>query len=192
MRSILIFHVLMLSATMALGQTAQPQKSPEKLAKLKSSYTSAVDRAVSPLKKTYLTELQKLKTDYTKSGDLEAALAVDAEIKSLEGGSPAANSVSTSAEPKKATTKNALEKQLVNTSWTMTRTSDGAAWGTMEFKDKGVLMFNKERKWTVMDKRKVSLEGYEAVFSDNLTQFKVVWGATGELTGVPKTNPPPQ
>jgi hypothetical protein len=102
-----------------------------------------------------------------------------------------ANSAST-AEPRKATTKNALEKQLVNTTWTITRTSDGAAWGTMEFKNDGIVMFNQERKWSVIDKRKINVAGYTVVFSDDLTQFKVVWGATGELVGTPKAPAPIQ
>lgn len=63
--------------------SAQDAPLPEKLSTLKTSYQAAVARATTPLTKTYLSELERLKIEYTKKGDLQAALAVDAELKLL-------------------------------------------------------------------------------------------------------------
>ena len=54
---------------------------PEKLTKLRESYQAAISKATAPIQKTYTTELEKLKSEFTKVGDLESALAVDAELK---------------------------------------------------------------------------------------------------------------
>lgn len=56
---------------------------PEKLTKLRSSYESAIAKATAPIQKTYTTELEKLKLEFTKAGKLEDALAVSEELKSL-------------------------------------------------------------------------------------------------------------
>ena len=77
--------VFLLTVCLTSGQTPDSLKIPEKLSRLRGSYNTAVDRVVTPLKKTYATELQRLKIEYTKAGNLEAALAVDAEIKNIEG-----------------------------------------------------------------------------------------------------------
>jgi len=39
---------------------------------------------LAPLRQTYLVELSKLKTEFTKAGDLKAALMVEEEIKALQ------------------------------------------------------------------------------------------------------------
>ena len=54
---------------------------PDRLRSLRDSYRSAVERSTAPLTKTYLAELEKLKTELTKKGDLQGALAVESEIK---------------------------------------------------------------------------------------------------------------
>jgi len=72
-----------LTVSLTSGQTMDSSKIPEKLRRLRANYNTAVERVVTPLKRTYETELQRLKIDYTKAGDLESALAVDAEIKAL-------------------------------------------------------------------------------------------------------------
>jgi hypothetical protein len=64
-----------------LAQSSPPV--PEKLTALKTSYEGAIARATSPITKTYVVELQKLRTQFTKKGDLQAALAVDNELKML-------------------------------------------------------------------------------------------------------------
>lgn len=63
---------------------------PEKLTKLRGSYEAAMTKATAPIQKTYTTELEKLKVELTKSGNLDGALAVDAELKKLSGSSPSA------------------------------------------------------------------------------------------------------
>lgn len=69
--------------TITVLVSAQDAPLPEKLSTLKTSYQAAVARATTPLTKTYLSELERLKIEYTKKGDLQAALAVDAELKLL-------------------------------------------------------------------------------------------------------------
>lgn len=70
---------LLLVAQISSAQTASPL--PEKLQSLKKNYDAAVVRATAPLTKTYLQDLQKLKLEYTRAGNLSAALAADALIK---------------------------------------------------------------------------------------------------------------
>ena len=70
--------------TLALVATSIFGAEPEKLTKLRGSYESAMTKATAPIQKTYVAELQKLKIEFTKAGNLEGALAIDAEIKSLE------------------------------------------------------------------------------------------------------------
>ncbi len=54
---------------------------PQDLTKLRETYDQAVEQAMNPLQLKYIAALEKLKVRYTKEGVLEAALAVDAEIK---------------------------------------------------------------------------------------------------------------
>lgn len=56
---------------------------PDKLQALQKSYDAAVTKATAPLTKTYLQELQKLKAEYTKAGDLKSAVATEDLISSL-------------------------------------------------------------------------------------------------------------
>ncbi len=76
----------MLSRTLALTLFATSifAAEPEKITKLRGSYESAMSKATAPIQKTYVAELEKLKIEFTRAGNLEGALAVDAEIKSLE------------------------------------------------------------------------------------------------------------
>lgn len=72
--TISIFH--------AIALTAQDSKAlPDKVVALKFNYEAAIQRATTPITRTYLQELQKLKMEYTKAGNLEAALATDAILK---------------------------------------------------------------------------------------------------------------
>jgi len=71
-------HILLLAFSTTSMLVAQNDPVvPEKLSTLKSSYQATIKRATTPITKTYIAELEKLKTDYTKKGDLNAALAVD-------------------------------------------------------------------------------------------------------------------
>ncbi|MBL9143428.1 MAG: hypothetical protein JNM99_07060 [Verrucomicrobiaceae bacterium] len=66
---------------LALTISSAWSQEPDRLRSLRDSYRSAVERSTAPLTKTYLTELEKLKTELTKKGDLQGALAVESEIK---------------------------------------------------------------------------------------------------------------
>ena len=81
--------------------SAQDAPIPEKLTTLKTSYKAAINRATAPLTKTYLEELDRLKIDYTKKGDLQAALAVDAEIKASVPSAAGSNEDMSVTEKKK-------------------------------------------------------------------------------------------
>lgn len=59
----------------------QPRELPEKVRSLKANYEAAVRRVVEPLTRTYQQELEKLKADYTRNGDLAAAIAVETLLK---------------------------------------------------------------------------------------------------------------
>ena len=123
----------------------------------------------------------------TQANDLETALKIKQEM----AGSAIAAAPATIAKPESATHKAKTKKQwedyLTNTVWKITQTETNAPWGTMTFKDKGVVDFNKERKWTVANNGKVLVESFTLEFSNDMKTFKVVWGATGELTGALNT-----
>lgn len=70
---------LVLLSHCALAQDSNPL--PEKLRNLTRSYEAAVQRATAPLTKTYVQELEKLKQEYTRSGNVAAATAADALMK---------------------------------------------------------------------------------------------------------------
>jgi hypothetical protein len=75
-----VLTILLLVASISAAQDTTAV--PEKLHSLKASYEAAVQRATAPLTKTYIQELQKLKTEYTKAGNLQAALAAEALLRS--------------------------------------------------------------------------------------------------------------
>lgn len=82
-----LFPLMCLSfCSMAQAQTEPPL--PPKLASLKAGYESALARATLPITQTYIQELQKLKTEYTRAGNLEAALATDKLLKQSAPASP--------------------------------------------------------------------------------------------------------
>jgi hypothetical protein len=57
---------------------------PEKLTQLQESYDKAIEKAILPIRKTYIAELRKLREEFTKADNFDAAIAVDAEIKKLD------------------------------------------------------------------------------------------------------------
>ena len=87
---------------------------PEKAQKLRESYRAAVDRATTPLTKTYLAELQRLKNEYTKAADLKGALAIENEIGLL---SPSTESDAASPKDKDKLTRRESTKNLVAHQW---------------------------------------------------------------------------
>ena len=181
---ILIGLVSVFIATFANGQAPVPV-APKELAPLRESWTKARQLATAPLDKKYLDALGALKLRYTRDGNLGAALAIDAEMHALSPvasqGSPMSGSKTSSLDT--ANSKQQLEKHLIGTKWSIVRASDNAGWGTFEFKDKGIMTFNKERKWTATGKRTANVEGYNCTFSEDLKTFRVVWGGSGELVG---------
>lgn len=86
MKTMFLFSLAMVG--MAFAQ-AESGPLPEKLKKLQDGYDAAIARANAPITTTYLKELEKLKAEYTKAGDLKAAVAVDERIQAaneaLEG-----------------------------------------------------------------------------------------------------------
>ncbi len=154
-----------------------------KLERLRANYISAVTRAVSPLTKSYTAELEKLKTEFTKAGDLESAIAVDKELKKTMSRDNLPE-VMTAKSEDSADSKRELKDYLMETKWTVTRSSDGYNWGEWVFKSDGTVVVNKPRSWSVLSKNSILVEQYQVKFDDSLKTFKVIWGGTGELTGV--------
>jgi hypothetical protein len=74
-----LFMAVALGAQPGQAQTASPD--PERLVTLRDGYERALERAAAPIRSTYLQELEKLKAEYLKAGNLNAAVAVDKEIK---------------------------------------------------------------------------------------------------------------
>ena len=181
---ILIGLVSVFIATFANGQAPVPV-APKELAPLRESWTKARQLATAPLDKKYLDALGALKLRYTRDGNLSAALAIDAEMRTLSSveSQESPKIVNKISPPETANSKQQLEKHLIGTKWTIVRASDNAGWGTFEFKDKGIMTFNQERKWTATGKRTANVEGYNCTFSEDLKTFRVVWGGSGELVG---------
>ena len=75
--------LVVLFGFVTLDMFCQELTEPRRLILLRENWQRAVERATTPLNKKYKEELTKLKLKYTKSGDLKAALAVDAELKRL-------------------------------------------------------------------------------------------------------------
>lgn len=63
------------------GEEPQKPEEPKELTQLRDQWLKLRTSAVSPLDKKYSQGLEDLKTRFTKAGNLEAALAVNAELK---------------------------------------------------------------------------------------------------------------
>lgn len=87
---------------LTLPQVLDAQDAPTAVERLRGSYTAAVNRAIDPLKNTYRKELNKLLDQYTKSGKLDDALVVRAELASLDSDSSVAASNLTPSATTKA------------------------------------------------------------------------------------------
>lgn len=78
-----------LDSTLAVDGEIKGQPVPNTifaLGKLKDQYQSARANAAAPVTATYRQELTKLKIEFTKSGNLDDAVAVDAELKAVAAG----------------------------------------------------------------------------------------------------------
>jgi hypothetical protein len=69
---------------LTLSAACNAADEPNQLTKLRGSYDAAIQKATTPIQKTYISALEKLKTDFTKSGNLEAAIAVNGELQKLK------------------------------------------------------------------------------------------------------------
>lgn len=84
MKSTLISTAILAFAALS-GLAEESQKSePAQLAKIRTAWQQSVRTITAPLDLKYREALVKMKTDFTRAGNLEDALAVDAEIKSLD------------------------------------------------------------------------------------------------------------
>ena len=95
---------LLVFALMLHGVSAS--ETPE-LRRLRDSWVLAKKRAVDPINKKYLKALHELRTKYTKTGDLHAALAVETEISSVE----------LNAKPQWLSKKQQVFNRLVSSTW---------------------------------------------------------------------------
>jgi hypothetical protein len=175
-----------LTLGLATGAPGQRQKdaTPEKLGKLQDAHRAAVNRVVAPITKSYIADLQKLKVEFTRAGDLESALAVDAELRAMMADAKVPKS--SSAKPNDSAGKKEFQAYLKGTDWAITRVSDGMKWGEWHFKDDGTVIVNTTRQWSVKDQQTVIVEQYTLTFAEDRKSFDVVWGGSGKLRGVVK------
>ncbi|MCB1086534.1 MAG: hypothetical protein KDM63_05780 [Verrucomicrobiae bacterium] len=76
--------ILVVFALTAIANAQQaPESDPKELTDLRSSWTRARNQATEPIDRKYVESLLVMKDRFTKSGNLEAALAVQAEIQLL-------------------------------------------------------------------------------------------------------------
>lgn len=91
MKILIPYFIFVTALAPAAAQTTSSEI-PPKLKALQESYEAALARVKEPITNTYIKELEKLKADYTKSGDLKAAVAAEEELKaareSLPGSGP--------------------------------------------------------------------------------------------------------
>lgn len=71
------FVGLVVAASLNLFAQKAPQDLPPRLKSLRENYEAAMTRATEPITATYIKELEKLKADFTRSGDLKSALATE-------------------------------------------------------------------------------------------------------------------
>lgn len=71
--------ILLTLSAVSLSHSQSASLPPDAVS-LKKSYHSAIAKANEPITKTYLAELERLKTEYTKKAQLADAVAIEAEI----------------------------------------------------------------------------------------------------------------
>jgi hypothetical protein len=76
-------HLLIALALLSISAASQTPKAVPELESLKSSWLKAREQALQPIDSKYETALKILKNRLTKSGNLEAALLVDGELRAL-------------------------------------------------------------------------------------------------------------
>jgi len=83
MKSTIILAMIAFAPLIGLAQE-HPKSQPAALVKLRMNWQQSVSEVTAPLNNKYHEALVKMKTDFTRAGNLDDALAVDAEIKQIE------------------------------------------------------------------------------------------------------------
>jgi hypothetical protein len=123
-----IIAIVTLALTGALmAQEGRKRTEPADLASLRKDWQVARDRATDSIDTKYVRALEAMKQRYTKAGELQSALAVEAELQLLKFDADAL-----------PTTKSELGEFLINTDWKL-RNSDGKPSGGLRFRDNGVI-----------------------------------------------------
>jgi hypothetical protein len=132
----------------ALVCQAQQGSDPKELSSLRDSYTKAKAAAVAPIDKKYVDALLGLKDKFTKAGNLEAAIATDAELKRIGSANPAPLATGDlPAAAGKTSRSRKLYGELVGTTW-------HTEWGdqTIVLEVDGLMRFSTEannRQWRI-------------------------------------------
>jgi hypothetical protein len=184
-----IICLILASWSFASAQTTEPTE----LQRLTAQWQKAREQATAPIDKKYLDALTAMKLALTKQGNLEGALAVDARIKSLQPttqGTGVATPTAPTTDLRLPRTKGDLEKYLVGTVWSVSKTIGGTPFSEMSFTTTSKVTYQSERDWQVIDKRSISIIGNVVTFDDNMTSFAVKWGASGDQFGKLKSRSP--
>lgn len=126
MKSIITIVTLALSGTL-MAQDANKGIEPSDLKSLRKDWQIARERATDLIDTKYVRALEAMKLRYTKAGELQSALAVEAELQLLKFDAEAL-----------PTTKIELGEFLINTDWKL-RNADGKPDGALRFREKGVI-----------------------------------------------------
>ena len=121
--SIVIAFLFVTSASR--GQQIEPQR----LSQLRESWSAAKERALKPINSRYEQELNKLLQLYTKSGNLDDAIAVRKEIERISSPSE--------APPQKTPLKKVNEQKLLSGEWVKNASR------AIEFNDGGSAKYTK-------------------------------------------------
>lgn len=97
----------------SLAQEA-PKEKPAELLSLQKNFEQAKSNAIQPITIKYISLLEDLKKKYTKAGNLNSALAVEAELKLIR---TQANNIKKFNAIPAPTTKEELVTYLVGTDW---------------------------------------------------------------------------
>ena len=87
LRTLIATALIIAANPQAFGQTEKTDE-PTDLVQLRENWQRATQQATAPLNKKYGEALRAMKLRYTKEGNLDAAMAVDTEIKKLGGDTP--------------------------------------------------------------------------------------------------------
>jgi phenylalanyl-tRNA synthetase alpha subunit len=88
------------------------------LSTLRATYELAVSRATTPLLKAYISQLEKLKIEYTKAAKLQEALAVDSEIKKFKDTNNQGDKTNSQEDKSTSTTELPDTKSPAGERWT--------------------------------------------------------------------------